>query len=73
MHGFKAVARIGQRAPDDNRHRVTRVGNAHFVFDAHLDDLPRECGLFGLKFGSAGRPVRAIVTEGAIGAIRILI
>src|SRR5262249_18402876 len=33
VHGLQAVACDGERAPDDDRHRVVHVGLAHLVLD----------------------------------------
>ena len=33
LHGLETVADIGQRSPDDDRHRVVEIRLAHLVFD----------------------------------------
>ena len=42
VHRLEAVAHVGQRAPDDDAHRVVQVGLAHLVFDVDRDQLLRE-------------------------------
>ena len=38
VHGLQAVAHVGQRAPDDHRHRVVEVRGAHLLLErARLD------------------------------------
>ena len=38
VDGLQAVAHVGQRAPDDDRHRVVEIRSAHLVFErARLD------------------------------------
>jgi hypothetical protein len=36
VHRLQTVPNIGQRAPDDDAHRVVQVGLAHFVFEVYL-------------------------------------
>ena len=38
MHGLQAVAGIGQRAPDDDAHRVVEIGAAHLLFNIDGDE-----------------------------------
>ena len=33
MHGLQSVAHIGQRAADDDRHRIVEIRLAHLLFD----------------------------------------
>ena len=33
MHGLQSVAHVGQRAADDDRHRIVEIRPAHLVFD----------------------------------------
>ena len=44
MHGLEAVAGIGQRAPDDHRHRVIEIGAAHLLFDIDGDEVGAAVG-----------------------------
>ena len=44
MHGLEAVAGIGQRAPDDDRHRVGEIGAAHLLFDVHGEKVGAAVG-----------------------------
>ena len=44
MHGLEAVAGIGQRAPDDHRHRVVEIGAAHLLFDIDGDEVGAAVG-----------------------------
>jgi hypothetical protein len=39
MHGLQAVARIGQRSPDNHAHRVVEVGLSQLVFDIDREDF----------------------------------
>ncbi len=39
MHGLEAVTHVGQRAPDDDGHRVVEIRAAHLVFDVDGDEL----------------------------------
>ena len=39
MHGLQAVAHIGQRPGDDDRHRVVDVRAPHLVFDVYRNDF----------------------------------
>ena len=33
MHGLEAVADVGQRAADDDRHRIIEIRTAHLFFN----------------------------------------
>ncbi len=33
MHGFETVANVGERAPDDHRHRIVEIRTPHLVFN----------------------------------------
>ena len=35
MHGFQAIANIGQGTADDDAHRVIEIGLLHLVFEAY--------------------------------------
>ena len=37
MDGFQTITDIGQRATDDDRHRVVEIGLLHLVFDVDRD------------------------------------
>ncbi len=39
MHGFQAVADVGQRAPDDHAHGVVEIRTPHLVFDVDGDQV----------------------------------
>ena len=39
VHGFQAVAHVGQGPGNDNRHRVVDVRPAHLVFDVYRNDF----------------------------------
>src|SRR5271166_1068478 len=39
VHGFQAVANVGQSAADDHAHRVVEIRPAHLVFDVYVDDV----------------------------------
>ncbi len=39
VHGLQAVAHVGQRAPDDHRHRVVEVGGAHLLLERARFDV----------------------------------
>ena len=39
MDGLEAVAGIGQRAPDDDRHRVVEIRAAHLFFDIDGNEI----------------------------------
>jgi hypothetical protein len=38
LRGLEPVADIGERARDDDRHRVVDVAGPHLIFDRHVDD-----------------------------------
>lgn len=44
-HGFQAVAHVGQRTRDDDRHRVVDIGRLHLLFDIDGDDPPHQTGI----------------------------
>ena len=44
VHGLEPVAGIGQRAPDDHRHRVVEIGAAHLLFDVDGDEVGAAAG-----------------------------
>ena len=44
MHGLESVAGIGQRAPDDHRHRVVEIGAAHLLFDVDGNEVGAAVG-----------------------------
>jgi hypothetical protein len=39
MDGLEAVAGVGQGAPDDDRHGISKVGAAHLLFNVHVDEV----------------------------------
>ena len=39
MHGLEAVASVGQRAADDDRHRVVEIGAAHLLFNIDRNEV----------------------------------
>ena len=39
MHGLQTIAHVGQRAPDDDAHRVVEIRLAHLVFEIDRDDF----------------------------------
>jgi len=39
MHGLEAVQSAGQRAPDDDAHRVVEIGAAHLLFNIDGDKV----------------------------------
>ena len=39
MHGLQAIANIGQRAADDDGHRVVEIRPPHLVFDVDGDQV----------------------------------
>jgi hypothetical protein len=39
MHGLETVAGIGQRAPDDDAHRVVEIGAAHLLFNIDRNEI----------------------------------
>ena len=68
VHGLHAVTHVGQRAPDDDAHRVVEVGPLHFQLQVDLVDLAvldqvlrRGCGLSGLD---------RVLARGVWGVIR---
>ena len=60
---LEAVAHVGQRAPDDDRHRVVEIRPAHLVFDVDGDDAGGA--------GAGGRRGRRChsATEGKLGIL----
>jgi hypothetical protein len=51
VHGFQAVARVGQGAADDDAHRIVEIGAAELVLDVDRGDIParsvaRDRGVF---------------------------
>ena len=48
VHGLEAVADVGQRAPDDDAHRVVEIRLAHLVFDVDGKALIVELGGIGV-------------------------
>ncbi len=49
VHGFEAVAQVGDGAADDHAHRVVEVGRAHFAGDR--DRLPGMAGASAFRYG----------------------
>jgi hypothetical protein len=45
MHGFQAVADVGQGATHDYAHGVIEIRPPHFVFDIDRDDVPASAAL----------------------------
>jgi hypothetical protein len=41
VDGLQAVANIGQRAPDDDGHRVVQIGGAHLLLEPARLDVAR--------------------------------
>ena len=58
MHGLQSVAHIGQRAADDDRHRIVEIRPAHLLFNVD-----------GLNVGRAGTSAIA----GGSGKLWILV
>ena len=67
MHGLEAVAHIGQRAADDDRHRVVEIRPAHLVFNVDGNHVGGS--------GAGGRlgAVTAVAVRTAEGKLWILI
>ena len=42
VHGLQSVADVGQRAPDDDAHRVVEVRLPHLVFEVDRQDFARD-------------------------------
>ena len=61
VNGFEAVTDIGERAADDDRHRVVQVGGAHLVFDANRE----QCADVGVRRLWA----TALVLAGHVGSV----
>ena len=59
MHGLEAVANVGQRAPDDDRHGVVEIRAAHLVFNVDGDEV---------RCAGSGRTVGAVSAVGQGGA-----
>ena len=67
MHGLEAVAGVGQRAPDDDRHRVVEIRAAHLLFDVDGNEtgavgrrtaIERELGVLIVCHRDSGSPRR---------------
>ena len=54
MHGLQSVAGIGQRAPDDHRHRVGEIRAAHLLFNVDGDMVGAASGGVPPSRGSWG-------------------
>ena len=67
MDGLEAVAGIGKRAPDDDRHGVVEIRAAHLVFNIDGDEI----GCAGAG-GTAGT-VRAVAVGAGKGKLGVLI
>ena len=44
MHGLQSVAGVGQRAPDDHRHRVVEIRAAHLLFNVDGNEVGAAAG-----------------------------
>ena len=42
MHRLQAVADVGQRAPDDDAHRIVEIRLAHLVFEIDVQNFARD-------------------------------
>src|SRR6185436_3118706 len=52
VHGLQPVAHVGQRAPDDDAHRVVEIRLAHLVFEIDWEDfLTYGHRLSSIKYG----------------------
>ena len=67
MDGLEAVADVGQRAADDDRHRVVEIRPAHLVFDIDGNHVG------GAGTGGRRCAVPAVAVRTAEGKLRILI
>src|SRR6185503_780329 len=57
VHGLQPVAHVGQRAPDDDAHRVVEIRLAHLVFEIDWEDfLTYGHRLSAIKYGPALHP-----------------
>ena len=54
MHGLEAVAGVGQRAPDDDRHRVVEIRAAHLFFDIDRNEVCRRAVAYRHREGAGG-------------------
>ncbi len=64
MHGLEAVADVGKRAPDDDRHGVVEIRPLHLVFNVDGDEI----GCAG-----SGGTVGTVAAVAAKGKERVLI
>src|SRR3712207_6660231 len=55
VDGLEAVAHVGQRAPDDDRHRVVEIRRAHLVLERAGLDVSASDDVSGHAFSPPGR------------------
>ena len=63
MHGFQAVANVGQSAAHDHAHRVIEIAAFHFIEDRDGFDISRSAGRGPLVNNSSGNGKRSLTPQ----------